>query len=474
VTYVGASTGRGTAPAAPRQMATLGTLVWLLAIFLAVGIYDARAAWAQTAGTSATSFVTPFPDKDVYRVRVLGDAMADGILGGLEEGLSDDPRIAFEEGVTRVDFLTRANWEETATALESVATGPASHIAVVMLAINDRQPVRVAGQRRVALDTDQWREAYAQRIDRVMKALRTKGTAVYWVGLPIMRRDDFNTYAQAVNALVRERAFRNGIKYIDAYAGFATEAGEYSAYGPDVGGEDTLLRTRDGVYFTPEGYRKLAHFVEREIKRDIVEAVAQRSVPLLGTEAELRRLLPQAPAGAEAAEPGAPRPQPSATYAGRSVGPGIGPAADARARLSSAAEAGERKAENSKITFKRTADGREETLTLEIVRPAISASVLALVARSGTRAAQLGDTVQGRTVDGMPVLASVTPADPGGARNVAPTQAPHFRLWARGERTAPRAGRVDDFTWPPPDVAAAPQPAIGGAGTAAARSGTRN
>ncbi|MEZ5842201.1 MAG: DUF459 domain-containing protein [Hyphomicrobiaceae bacterium] len=426
-----------------------GVFALASAILALAGVVGPCPADAQGLPTFGTSFVTPFPDNDIYRIRVLGDVMADGMLGGLEGGLSGDPRIAFEEGVTRLDYLTRANWDEAVTAIEASSAQPASHIAVVLFAINDRQPVRVPGQRRIGLGTEPWREAYAQRIDRVMKALRAKRTAVYWVGLPIMRREEHNEFAQVVNAIFRERAFRNGIKFIDAYAGFATAAGEYSAYGPDVDGDNTLLRTRDGVYFTHEGYRKLAHFVEREIKRDIAEAVAQRSVPLLGSEAELRRMLPQ-----KAATPaGQPAPQ-AVTYAG-----GRAASTASRVRLAPAAPAvGERKAENSRITFKRVIDGREETMSVEIVRPAISAAVLALVARSGTRASRLGDTVKGRTVDGMPVMASVTPSEAGATRALAPTQAPHFKLWARGERTPPRPGRVDDFAWPPA-VAAIAHPA---------------
>lgn len=437
------------------RIVRVGRAVPLLVLLAMAGV-AAQPSLAQQSGLAATSFLTPFPDRDIYRIRVFGDVMADGTASGLEEALADDNRIAFEEGVTRIDYLTRANWDDTVNQLEQTKPGSEqpSHIAVVLFGINDRTNVRVPGQRQIRLGSDAWREAYAQRIDRLMKALRAKKAAVYWVGLPIMRREEQNEYAQTVNAIVRERAFRNGVKFIDAYAGFSAEGGEYSAYGPDMAGENTLLRSRDGVYFSPEGYRKLAHFVEREIKRDVGEAVAQRSVPLLGTESELRRLLPNA-APLASADPS--RRPALTTFAGRPAG-GTGSRGGGRLSLAPSQPAlGEQKADNSKVSVKRSRDGREETLTFEIIRPAISAAVLALVARPGTRAAQWGDTVSGRTADGMPVLASVTPADPvGGARALLPTQAPHFKLWARGERVLPRPGRVDDFSWPPPDVLATP------------------
>jgi hypothetical protein len=45
------------------------------------------------------------------------------------------------------------------------------------------------------------------------------------------------------------------------------EAGKYSNFGPDYEGQMRRLRSSDGVYFTKSGARKLAHYVEREVRR---------------------------------------------------------------------------------------------------------------------------------------------------------------------------------------------------------------
>jgi hypothetical protein len=45
------------------------------------------------------------------------------------------------------------------------------------------------------------------------------------------------------------------------------DAGKYSTFGPDYEGQTRRLRSSDGVYFTKYGARKLAHYVEREIRR---------------------------------------------------------------------------------------------------------------------------------------------------------------------------------------------------------------
>ena len=84
-----------------------------------------------------------------------------------------------------------------------------------------------------------------------------------------MRRYEVNDPAQMMNDMVRDKAYLNGIKFIDIQAHFADEAGNYAAYGPDITGKQRLLREADGMLFTPAGNRKLALFVEQEIKRDL-------------------------------------------------------------------------------------------------------------------------------------------------------------------------------------------------------------
>ncbi len=57
-----------------------------------------------------------------------------------------------------------------------------------------------------------------------------------------MRRPDANEPAQVMNDVVREKAYLNGIKYIDITAQFADDAGNYTPYGPDLAGKQRLVR----------------------------------------------------------------------------------------------------------------------------------------------------------------------------------------------------------------------------------------
>jgi hypothetical protein len=102
---------------------------------------------------------------------------------------------------------------------------------------------------------------------------------VFWVGLPAIRGTKSTADAVYLNDLYRARAERAGVVYIDIWDGFVDEAGKYSNFGPDYEGQMRRLRSSDGVFFTKSGAVKLAHYVEREIRRQMNSRVAPIAIP---------------------------------------------------------------------------------------------------------------------------------------------------------------------------------------------------
>src|SRR5262249_27966995 len=157
-------------------------------------------------------------------------------------------------------------------------------------------------------------------------------------------------------------------------------------------------READGVQFTHAGNRKLALFVEQEIKRDLSQARKERSIPLAGSESEQERISALKPrpatapdAGTAKAEDGEAKPPPP-PRAAASRAPSPGPAASTPATESPL----DQRAENGRIPLKSVgAAGREEASTLDLPRPAIPSAVVALVTRnqSTERPSQMGDVV---------------------------------------------------------------------------------
>ncbi|MBL8565766.1 MAG: DUF459 domain-containing protein [Hyphomicrobiaceae bacterium] len=430
-----------------------------LVVAMLVPLWSA-AALAQTADDNGLqSFITPFPGGEAHRTLVVGDGLAEGLLAGLVEAMGNDPRVELDRKHRWLSGLTRPDRAEEIKELAQTLQRNKQNIIVALLGSQDRWSLRMPDGRRHSVGTREWREGYAGLVDEAMRVMKADGTAVYWVGLPIMRREEVNAAAVAINEVVRERAYLNGVKFIDVFSGFADEDGAYSAYGPDMAGKTRQLRERDGIAMTEAGYAKLAHFVETELKRDLAQAKNERAIPLAGSEAEQARIRPVAA-------------KPTARGAGDLRAAGGVTSAD----QASSGAGGEQKADNGRISIKSVGrDGREEALMVEIVRPAIPAAVLALVTRreSPDKASPQGDSVVDQIPGGLTVMSSISPAGEAtgaGRRKLSPAQTPYFRVLVKGERLTPRAGRADDTSWPKPEPEPEPKRAANAQGESDAES----
>jgi hypothetical protein len=213
-----------------------------------------------------------------YFVAVLGDSLAQMLAQGLTEAFENRPEVAIlrkakqDSGLVRDDFF---DW--TKATQDMLASGEKIDFAVMLIGSNDRQSLRDANGSYES-GSPEWQAAYTQRIETIAAMFRDKKIPLVWVGLPILKSERLSEDALAFNEFYRAYAEKSGATYIDIWEAFADEAGQYSAVGPDINGQTVRLRAADGVHFTKAGARKLAHFVEPEIRRNLDE-VGKKSEP---------------------------------------------------------------------------------------------------------------------------------------------------------------------------------------------------
>ena len=253
--------------------------------------------------SAGSTFINPFPENDVHRVQVYGEGFAEGMLAGVLEAMAKEPRLIINRKHRTLANLLKGEITEELRGIEPELDREPPHVAIIMPSMIFRFPWRENFDRRfppgsearreeIERRREAWKADRATRFDQLMRAFKRRNIAVYLIGLPIMRNNFTTDDAQVVNELIRERAIVNGGKYIDIYSAFADEGGAFNAYGPDIEGKPKVLRDQDGVHLTPPGYRKLGHFVERELKRDLAQARTERVIPLAGNEDEQRRVRP--------------------------------------------------------------------------------------------------------------------------------------------------------------------------------------
>ena len=220
------------------------------------------AAQARAPGTPGGA-----PIEASFFIDAIGDSLAVLAAEGLTQAYADRPEVAVAGRARESSGLVRDDYYDWIKAAHDLASGKDRiDFVVILIGINDLQPLRDATASFDAL-SDKWREIYGQRIERLVEQFQPTHVPVAWVGLPPMRSDRFNAQVVKLNELYKERAVKAGAKYIDIWDAFADQNGQYDAFGPDVTGQTVKLRGVDGIHFTKAGSRKLAQFLDAEIKR---------------------------------------------------------------------------------------------------------------------------------------------------------------------------------------------------------------
>ena len=383
-------------------------------------------AMAQGQTPSHRSYINPFPNGDRYRIVVLGDSLGDGLWTGLYRAFQEDTTLEFLQRSKKSTGFARTDRYDWNKEIDQIIKDDNYHAAVVMFGANEGHSITEDGK-VLKFGTEEWREAYGKRVEKLIKKLRAANIATYWVGLPIMRSPGQTSNAEKLNEVFRERAFINGAKFIDTWDGFVDESGRYSAFGPDMSGQVKRLRSNDGVHFTMRGSLKLAHFVEKELRKDLDAAKGERNIPLAGNEDEqanvVRRFAPKSVVPTDAAEDDA-----SAT-----VPEDVPQEATDLAIL--------QQDENGEVT---------------IVRPALKEAPFqagVLAAQSANVSSTEPDVITAELPGGFTALATISAVNDLSNSSSRPqlplAQRPYYKVLIQGEGLEPKSGRADDFSWPP-------------------------
>ena len=394
--------------------------------------------------TANAGYITPFPDNDIYRIYVIGDSLGKGIFGGLYRAFRKDGDVrVFEKTRSSAGLLKRSDSNVSVIAGKAVEQD-VIHIAVVLFGTGDRGSVRVNQQRKL-IGTSEWRNEYGRRVDEFIKVLQRKTSAIYWVGMPVMRSPKYSRETEMLNGIFRERAYQNGIRFVDTWKGFEEPGGGFSPFGPDLAGKIGRLRDKNGVHFTVAGYRKLASFVEREIRRDLSLARVERDVPLAGTEDEQARVRERVAALARQLE----KRKLKKTATGAKTG-------EAVSKTKREPTNTIRSAHSTISLFVRNENGEEKSIAIKLLRPELPKAVVAHVQRRSrlSRTGPGGYDLSTNLTTGATVISSVSAIDDrssSGNRNQLPvTQTPYYKVLVKGEKLPPKVGRADDFRWPRP------------------------
>lgn len=241
--------------------------------------------------------------ENARRVLVIGDFVADGIAEGLETAFAEVANVRIETRTNGSSGLVRDDFYDWQSEIGAIIEEVKPDIIVVQLGSNDRQVLRLEGATR-QVRSDVWTQEYQRRVEAFADAIRATNTLAVWVGAPPYKFATMSADILAFNEIYRTAIEARQGYFVDVWDGFVTEAGGFSESGSDIKGQTVRLRASDGINFTKAGKRKLAFYVERQLKlllgddaSPLLTSLAPDSLPILKlpplqTESELERTNP--------------------------------------------------------------------------------------------------------------------------------------------------------------------------------------
>jgi uncharacterized protein len=207
------------------------------------------------------------------KVLVVGDFIAGSLGDGLKTAFETTPGIIIEtrangsSGLVRDDYF---NWPENLPAYVA-ETNPS--LIIISLGANERQQMSIDGQKE-KFRTDNWLAEYTRRTSAFAALARKEKTPLLWVGMPPFQSTSMTADMVTLNGIFRTEAEKVGGTFVDIWDGFVDESGKFVMTGSDINGQQVRLRGSDGINLTKAGKRKLAFYVEKDIRKLLGDAAA--------------------------------------------------------------------------------------------------------------------------------------------------------------------------------------------------------
>ncbi len=219
---------------------------------------------------------------DAKKVLVVGDFVAGSLGDGLKTAFETTPGIIIEtrangsSGLVRDDYF---NWPEN---LPAYVAEVKPSVVIVSLGANERQQMSIDGEKE-KFRTDRWLAEYTRRTGAFAALARSEKIPLLWVGMPPFQSTSMTADMVTLNGIFRTETEKVGGTFVDIWDGFVDEDGKFVMTGSDINGQQVRLRGSDGINMTKAGKRKLAFYVEKDIRKLLGDAAAStQDVPGVG------------------------------------------------------------------------------------------------------------------------------------------------------------------------------------------------
>ena len=114
------------------------------------------------------------------------------------------------------------------------------------------------------LNSSEWREFYARRVDEIYKIAKASNVKVLWLSLPCMQKTDYAKKIELLNEIYKSVSEQNGQIFINT-SEYLCQNDEYKTH-IDIAGKRSKIRQDDGIHISKIGSQILADEILKRIE----------------------------------------------------------------------------------------------------------------------------------------------------------------------------------------------------------------
>lgn len=136
-------------------------------------------------------------------------------------------------------------------------------LLVMLIGANDPWGRSINGK-FYELNSSEWREFYARRVDEIYKIAKASNVKVLWLSLPCMQKTDYAKKIELLNEIYKSVSEQNGQIFINT-SQYLCQNDEYKTH-IDIAGKRSKIRQDDGIHISKIGSQILADEILKRIE----------------------------------------------------------------------------------------------------------------------------------------------------------------------------------------------------------------
>ena len=153
------------------------------------------------------------------------------------------------------------NWAQVIK--DTLAKNKDIKLLVMLIGANDPWGRSINGK-FYELNSSEWREFYARRVDEIYKIAKASNVKVLWLSLPCMKKTGYAKKIQLLNEIYKSVSEQNGQFFINT-SEYLCQNDEYKTH-IDINGKRSKIRQDDGIHISKIGSQILADEILKRIE----------------------------------------------------------------------------------------------------------------------------------------------------------------------------------------------------------------